>query len=110
MGPPDTSSATVSLRHAIVPAEGNLFLSADYKQIELRLLAHLSKDPSLCRALSGEEDVFKSIAGQLNNCLASEISEDQRREAKQTVYGIIYGMGDRALASQLGVEQEEGSR
>ena len=110
LGPPDTSSATVSLRHAIVPAEGNLFLSADYKQIELRLLAHLSKDPSLCRALSGEEDVFKSIAGQLNNCLGSEISEDQRREAKQTVYGIIYGMGDRALASQLGVEQEEGSR
>ena len=62
------------------------------------------------RNVPGEEDVFKSIAGQLNNCLASEISEDQRRAAKQTVYGIIYGMGDRALASQLGVEQEEGSR
>ena len=110
LGPPDTSAATVSLRHAIVPAEGNLFLSADYKQIELRLLAHLSKDPTLCTALKGKEDVFKSIAGQLNNCLVDEVSEDQRREAKQTVYGIIYGMGDRALASQLGVEQEEAGR
>ena len=110
LGPPDTSAATVSLRHAIVPAEGNLFLSADYRQIELRLLAHLSKDPTLCTALKVEEDVFKSIAGQLNNCPVDKISEDQRREAKQTVYGIIYGMGDRALASQLGVEQEDAGR
>ena len=110
LGPPDTSAATVSLRHAIVPTEGNLFLSADYKQIELRLLAHLSKDPSLCTALKTEEDVFKSIAGQLNNCPVDKVSEDKRREAKQTVYGIIYGMGDRALASQLGLEQEEAGR
>ena len=110
LGPPDTSAATVSLRHAIVPAEGNLFLSADYKQIELRVLAHLSKDPTLCTALRTQEDVFKSIAGQLNNCPVDKVSEDQRRDAKQIVYGILYGMGDRALASQLGVEQEDAGR
>ena len=110
LGPPDTAASTVSLRHAIIPAEGNLLLSADYSQIELRLLAHLSGDEALCATLRKGGDVFRSLAAELQGCGEPEVTVAQRQEAKQTVYGLIYGMGDRALADLLGVEQAEAGR
>ena len=104
LGPPDTAAATVSLRHAIVPADGNLLLSADYSQVELRMLAHLSGDAALLTIFRQDGDVFRTLAAELNSTTVEQVTVEQRQQAKQTVYGMVYGMGERTLAEQLGVE------
>lgn len=103
-------TTTVSLRHAIVPMEGNLLLSADYSQLELRVLAHLSSDQVLLDTLRKGGDVFKSMAAQINRCNVEEVTDNLRQQAKQIVYGLVYGIGDKALADQLGVDQMEAVR
>ena len=103
-------STTVSLRHAIVPMEGNLLLSADYSQLELRVLAHLSGDKTLQDTLNQGGDVFKSMAAQINRCQVEEVTDTMRQQAKQIVYGLVYGIGDKSLADQLGIEPMEAVR
>ena len=107
---PADPSTTVSLRHAIIPVEGNLLLSADYSQLELRVLAHLSNDTTLQETLRQGGDVFKSMAAEINRCKVEEVTDTMRQQAKQIVYGLIYGIGDSSLADQLGVEQMEAVR
>ena len=83
---------------------------SDYSQLELRILAHLSADSALLQSLREGQDVFRAMAGQINNCQEGEVTDLMRQQAKQIVYGVIYGIGDKSLADQLGVDTMEAMR
>ena len=89
------------IRTAFVPAPGWSLLSADYSQIELRLLAHLSQDPVLVESFQKGQDVHARTAAEIFEASIDNISSDQRREAKTINFGLIYGMGARRLARTL---------
>ena len=76
----------------------------------MRILAHLSGDSTLIQSLREGQDVFRAMAGQINNCEEGEVTDLMRQQAKQIVYGVIYGIGDKSLADQLGVEMMEAMR
>lgn len=101
------STEPFCMRSAFVASEGNELVSADYSQLELRLLAHLSGEPKLQDILNCGHDVFCSLAASVNNIPLDVVSDNLRQKAKQMCYGIIYGMGSRALADQLEVEESE---
>ena len=89
------------IRTAFVPEPGWRLLSADYSQIELRLLAHLSQDPVLVESFHTGQDVHARTAAEIFETSIDAISSDQRREAKTINFGLIYGMGARRLARTL---------
>lgn len=91
------------IRAAFVPEPGYVLLSADYSQIELRLLAHLSQDPLLTESFQKGQDVHTRTASELFQIPIDAVSADQRREAKTINFGIIYGMGAQRLARSLGI-------
>lgn len=95
-----------SIRGAFVPREGCLLLSADYSQIELRVLAHYSKDPILVEAFETDQDVHTRTAAEVFQLFPSMITPDMRRQAKVINFGIIYGMGPFRLAKELGISQK----
>jgi DNA polymerase-1 len=96
------------IRRAFVPrAAGNLFLSADYSQVELRLLAHLADDPGLLAAFREGADVHRRTAALIAGVPEAEVDADMRSRAKAINFGVIYGMGARALARQIGVKVVE---
>lgn len=101
------SNYAVSMRNAFVPFKNGVLFAADYSQLELRLIAHLANDERLSRILNGGGDVFRMIAGELYRVPAEAIKDDQRQHAKQVCYGIIYGIGAKALGEQLGLSEEE---
>lgn len=92
------------IRKAFVPEEGWWFLSADYSQVELRVLAHLSQDPILMGAFHKGEDIHARTAAEIFGVSPEMITEQMRREAKVIVFGIVYGMSAFGLARELGVE------
>lgn len=98
---------SVSMRSAFIPFSKGVFLGADYSQLELRLIAHLSNDKKLADILNAGGDVFKMIGGEMFHIPQESIPDDQRQRAKQVCYGIIYGIGAKALGLQLGVSEEE---
>lgn len=98
---------SVSMRNAFVPFKNGVLFAADYSQLELRLIAHLAKDERLLKILNGGGDVFRMIAGELYRVPAESIKDGQRQHAKQVCYGIIYGIGAKALGDQLGLTEEE---
>ncbi|XP_059677103.1 DNA polymerase theta [Gavia stellata] len=98
---------SVSMRHAFVPFPGGLILAADYSQLELRILAHLSGDCRLIQALNGGTDVFKSIAAEWKMIDPEAVGDRTRQQAKQICYGIIYGIGAKSLAEQMGIDENE---
>ncbi|GAB1467873.1 DNA polymerase I [Candidatus Cloacimonadota bacterium] len=85
----------------------HLILAADYSQIELRLLALMSKDVALIEAFKNGLDIHKGTAAKIYNIPLSEVTQDQRRAAKTIIFGILYGMGQRKLARDLGISQNE---
>jgi len=87
--------------------EEHLILAADYSQIELRLLALMSKDEALIEAFKNGLDIHKGTAAKIFNVPLSEVTNDQRRAAKTINFGILYGMGQRKLAKDLGISQNE---
>lgn len=89
------------IRTAFVPEPGWRLLSADYSQIELRLLAHLSRDPVLVESFRKGQDVHARTAAEIFETSIDTVSSDQRREAKTINFGLIYGMGARRLARTL---------
>nr|XP_010298788.1 PREDICTED: DNA polymerase theta [Balearica regulorum gibbericeps] len=97
----------VSMRHAFVPFPGGLILAADYSQLELRILAHLSCDCRLIQALNGGTDVFKSIAAEWKMIDPEAVGDRTRQQAKQICYGIIYGIGAKSLGEQMGIDENE---
>jgi DNA polymerase-1 len=91
------------IRKAFIPDDDHVFLSADYSQIELRMMAHLSGDQRLKEAFSRGEDIHSSTAASVFGCSPAHVTTDMRRKAKAINFGIIYGMGPFRLAQQLGV-------
>ncbi|XP_059247024.1 DNA polymerase theta [Mustela nigripes] len=98
---------SVSMRHAFVPFPGGLILAADYSQLELRILAHLSHDRRLIQVLNTGADVFRSIAAEWKMIEPESVGDDLRQQAKQICYGIIYGMGAKSLAEQMGIKEND---
>ncbi|XP_072765089.1 DNA polymerase theta isoform X1 [Anoplolepis gracilipes] len=97
----------LSVRMAFVPALGNIILSADYCQLELRLLTHFSQDSILCEIMRQPGDIFKSIAAKWNNVSEEEVTMEMRQRTKQLCYGMIYGMGVKSLAENLCISEPE---
>ncbi|MHB8110926.1 MAG: DNA polymerase I [Syntrophorhabdaceae bacterium] len=95
------------IRECFVPADGYLLLSSDYSQIELRVLAHLSRDDELIEAFRRNEDIHSRIAGGVFGVSPENVTPDMRRAAKVINFGIIYGMSAFGLSKQLGVNQRE---
>jgi len=87
--------------------KGRVLLSADYSQMELRLLAHMSEDPGLLQAFKNGEDIHSSTAAQVFGVEVSEVSSEQRSQAKAINFGMMYGMGPVRLAQQTGVSMVE---
>ncbi|MGA7884636.1 MAG: DNA polymerase I [Acidobacteriaceae bacterium] len=95
------------IRAAFVPAPGCVLLSADYSQIELRLLAHFSADPLLMRAYQSGEDIHTLTASEVFGIPAGSMDKETRNRAKAVNFGIVYGISPFGLAAQLGIEQAE---
>ena len=95
------------IRRAFVAPEGTQLISADYSQIELRILAHLSDDPALIEAFLAGEDIHRAVAAQINNVPLSEVTSEQRSGAKMVNFGIVYGVTPWGLARRLKVSNAE---
>ena len=95
------------IRQAVIPDEGCLFLSADYSQIELRLMAHFSQDPHMLEAFRSGQDVHAATAAKIFGVTIEEVTKEQRRQAKTANFGIIYGISAFGLAQQLDCSRSE---
>jgi DNA polymerase-1 len=95
------------IRQAFVASEGHRLLSADYSQIELRILAHLSQDQALIAAFIAGGDVHRSTAAEVFGVQSEAVTAEMRRRAKVINFGIVYGMSPFGLASELEISQEE---
>lgn len=91
----------ISIRKAFVARPGCALLSADYSQIEMRLMAHLAQDEALLGALHSGGDLFTQMAAQCQGVAVSDVSAEQRANAKAIAYGILYGIGAAGLARQM---------
>ena len=95
------------IREAVIPDEGCLFLSADYSQIELRLMAHFSQDEHMLAAFRSGQDIHAATAARIYGLPIEQITKDQRRKAKTANFGIIYGISAFGLAQQLDCSRTE---
>jgi DNA polymerase-1 len=95
------------IRQAFVAPEGFKLLAADYSQIELRIMAHLSGDEGLLAAFAADEDIHRATAAEVFGTTIDAVTADQRRSAKVINFGLIYGMSAFGLAKQLGIERGE---
>jgi DNA polymerase-1 len=93
------------IRQAFVAPPGHVLMAADYSQIELRIMAHLSGDEGLLAAFAADRDIHQATAAEVFGTAPSEVSADQRRAAKAINFGLIYGMSAFGLARQLGIER-----
>ena len=95
------------LRRAFKPKEGYLFIDADYSQIELRVLAHISNDEHMIEAFNNNEDIHKQAAASVFKVPINEVSKEQRTHAKAVNFGIVYGISDFGLGEQIGVSRKK---
>ncbi len=95
------------IRRAVIADDGCLFLSADYSQIELRLLAHMSQDPHLLEAFRSGQDIHAATAAKIFRTPIDQVTKDQRRRAKTANFGIIYGISAFGLSQQLDCPRAE---
>ena len=93
------------IREAFIAPPGSVIVSADYSQIELRIMAHISQDESLLKAFAAGEDIHRATAAEIFGAPPSDVSSEQRRYAKVINFGLIYGMSAFGLARQLGLER-----
>jgi DNA polymerase-1 len=98
------------IRQAFLPEEGWILVTADYSQIELRLLAHFAEDPALRRAFAEERDIHAAVAAQIFNVAEEDVTAGMRRLAKTVNFGVLYGMSSHGLAQRLGMPREEAAR
>ena len=99
-----------ALRKVFKPAEGNIFIDADYSQIELRVLAHISKDRHMVMAFNKDEDIHKQAASKVFDVPIDEVTKEQRTSAKAVNFGIVYGISDFGLAEQLGIPRKQAKK
>src|SRR5207245_5073508 len=90
---------------AVIATARHALLSADYSQVELRIMAHLSGDPSLARAFDEGADIHRATAAEIFSVPIDQVTSDQRRYIKAVNFGLIYGMSAFGLAAQLGIER-----
>lgn len=95
------------LRRAFKPKEGYLFIDADYSQIELRILAHISNDEHMIEAFNNNEDIHKQAAASVFKVPINEVTKEQRTHAKAVNFGIVYGISDFGLGEQIGVSRKK---
>ena len=95
------------IRQAFIVPAGYRLVAADYSQIELRIMAHLSDDPGLLKAFADDRDVHRATAAEVFQVAEAEVSDNQRRSAKAINFGLIYGMSAFGLAKQIGVGRGE---
>lgn len=98
------------IRRAFIPDDGDLFLSADYSQIELRLMADMSGDPDMIEAFRSGEDIHRATAAKIYKIPISEVTDDQRRHAKTANFGIMYGISAFGLSERLGIPRNEAKK
>jgi DNA polymerase-1 len=98
---PIRSEEGIRIREAFIPSAGKVLLSADYSQVELRILAHFSKDQSLVDAFERGDDIHRRTAAEVAGIDLDDVSDDQRAHAKAVNFGIIYGLSAFGLANQL---------
>lgn len=104
---PIRSERGKEIRRAVIPDDGCLFLSADYSQIELRLMAHLSGDEHMLAAFRSGQDIHAATAAKIFGCPIEEVTKDMRRRAKTANFGILYGISAFGLAQQLDCPRSE---
>jgi DNA polymerase-1 len=104
---PIRSALGRQIRKGFVPADGHLFVSADYSQIELRVLAHLSGDPAFVEAFQAGGDIHRETAARIFGVAPADVNPAMRDRAKTINFGLIYGQGGSALARQLGISRAE---
>ena len=95
------------LRKVFKPAEGCVYIDADYSQIELRVLAHISNDEHMVQAFKNGEDIHKQAASKVFNIPIEEVTKEQRSSAKAVNFGIVYGISDFGLGEQLGISRKK---
>lgn len=98
------------VRQAFIPREGNKFVAADYSQIELRIMAHLSGDKGLLDAFAHGKDIHKATASEVFGVPLDEVTTEQRRSAKAINFGLIYGMSAFGLSKQLNIPRNEAQK
>jgi len=104
---PIRTAEGVRIREAFVPAEGCVLASADYSQVELRILAHFSRDEGLSEAFRRGDDIHRQTAGEVWEVAPEQVTADLRARAKAINFGIIYGLSSFGLANQLGIATAE---
>lgn len=95
------------LRKVFKPAPGYIYIDADYSQIELRVLAHISRDRMMLKAFRNDEDIHKQVAAKVMEIPMEEVTKEQRTHAKAVNFGIVYGISDFGLAGQLGISKKK---
>jgi len=98
------------IRRAFIPEEGNVFVSADYSQVELRMLAHLSGDEALLQAFRDGQDIHRAVASEVFGTAIDEVSDEQRSAAKAVNFGIVYGITRWGLSRQLKCDHQRASQ
>lgn len=104
---PIRNEAGRRIRQAFIPREGFKIVAADYSQIELRIMAHLSGDKGLTTAFSEGKDIHRATAAEIFSISLEEVTSEQRRSAKAINFGLIYGMSSFGLSNQLGIGRKE---
>ncbi|HEX8438768.1 DNA polymerase, partial [Archangium sp.] len=97
----------MEIRRAFIAEEGHQLVSADYSQVELRLLAHIAEDPVLIDAFARDEDIHSRTAAEIFGVAQDQVTRDQRRVAKTVNFGIAYGLSPHGLSTRLNIPQEE---
>lgn len=97
------------IRKAFIPSEGNLLLSADYSQIELRIMAHMSNDTNMIEAFLSDADIHAATAAKIFKVPLEAVDREQRRKAKTANFGIIYGISAFGLAQRMNISRKEAS-
>ncbi|PLX97804.1 MAG: DNA polymerase I [Desulfuromonas sp.] len=95
------------IREAFIASDGNIIISADYSQVELRVLAHMADEPTLKESFAANEDIHVRTASEVFNVFPEMVTPEQRRQAKTINFGVIYGMGAFSLGKDLGIKPKE---